>query len=114
MEFNEEAHIIINESSNQEELKEVIEHTKALLNTNQIVPTELQWTILINHLNEMIKRSKADEKMSGVDPEMFNEVSSEALAISTAVTEKIGNLPQDEIYVLSIHFEAAKQNEQTN
>lgn len=76
-----------------------------------IEPTDLQWTILINHVNEMIKRSKANEKMTGVDPAMFEEVSNEALEIADQVVQHIGNLPQDEMYVLSIHFESAKQNE---
>ena len=31
--------------------------------------------------------------------------------ISDKVVQHIGNLPQDEMYVLSIHFEAARQNE---
>lgn len=66
---------------------------------------------MINHVNEMIKRSKANEKMTGVDPAMFEEVSNEALEIADQVVQHIGNLPQDEMYVLSIHFESAKQNE---
>ncbi|OJG54033.1 PRD domain-containing protein [Enterococcus haemoperoxidus] len=88
-----------------------LEKINTLLVEQAIQPTELQWTILINHVNEMIKRSIADEKMSGVDPIMFEEVSKEALAIADQVVQHIGNLPQDEMYVLSIHFEAARQNE---
>ncbi|MBP2098742.1 PRD domain-containing protein [Enterococcus rivorum] len=110
MKLHEEAEKIITESSNQSDLKELINKVAVLLEEQTICPTELQWTILINHLNEMIKRSKAGEQMSGVDPEMFAEVSEEALKISNEVVQHIGNLPQDEMYVLSIHFETAKQN----
>ena len=77
----------------------------------KIEPTELQWTILINHLNEMLKRSKEQETIPEVDPEMFSEVSKEALQLADGVVRKIDNLSQDEMYVLSIHFETAKQNE---
>lgn len=111
MKLNDDARKIINESPNQVELEAALEKISTLLVEQRIQPTELQWTILINHVNEMIKRSIAGEKMSGVDPTMFEEVSKEALAIADQVVQHIGKLPQDEMYVLSIHFEAARQNE---
>ena len=37
--------------------------------------------------------------------------SEERLALADGVVRKIDNLSQDEMYVLSIHFETAKQNE---
>lgn len=110
MKLHADAEKIIRESFNRSELKELIQKTAYLLAEEAICPTELQWTILINHLNEMIRRSKAGEQMSEVDPEMFAEVSEEALHISAEVVQKIGNLPISEMYVLSIHFETAKQN----
>lgn len=110
MNLTEDAKKIINESENREELEASIAKTEELLKAAAIVPTELQWTILINHVNEMIQRSKANEKMAGVDPEMFDEVSKDALSIADELVKHIGNLPTDEMYVLSIHFEAAKQN----
>ncbi|MGC6767389.1 PRD domain-containing protein [Enterococcus sp. LJL51] len=110
MKLTDDAEKIVNESEYKQELEESIRKTEELLEAASVVPTELQWTILINHVNEMIKRSKANEKMTGVDPAMFEEVSKEALSIAGALVEHIGNLPVDEMYVLSIHFEAAKQN----
>lgn len=110
MNLHEDAKKIIAESPYGEELHQLINKVETLLEKHAICPTDLQWTILINHLNEMIKRSKAGEKMMSVDPEMFSEVSKEALKISDEVVQHIGNLPQDEMYVLSIHFESAKQN----
>lgn len=105
-----DAQSIVDESPYKEELMEVIRYCKALLGKEAITPTELQMTILINHLNEMLKRSYASEKMAEVDPEMFAEVSAEALMIADQIVQKIGNLAEAEKYVLSIHFEAAKQN----
>lgn len=112
MKLSGDAKKIIDESVNQVELEAALTKINELLEAQAIQPTELQWTILINHVNEMIKRSKAEEKMTGVDPAMFEEVSKEALVIADQVVQHIGNLPQDEMYVLSIHFEAARQNEE--
>ncbi|MBM7689443.1 transcriptional antiterminator [Enterococcus ureilyticus] len=112
MKISNEAQIIIDESPNKVELEAALEKINGLLRAQKIQPTELQWTILINHINEMIKRSKAGEKMAVVDPAMFEEVSKEALRMADKVVQLIGNLPQDEMYVLSIHFEAARQNEE--
>jgi PRD domain protein (TIGR03582 family) len=111
MKLTDDAKKIIEGSSYQVELEAALEKIRELLIEQRIEPTELQWTILINHVNEMIKRSKNNEKMAGVDPAMFEEVSKEALMIADQVVQSIGNLPQDEMYVLSIHFEAARQNE---
>ena len=106
-----EALQIISTSEYQQELEELIDWLKKELVLVKIEPTELQWTILINHLNEMLKRSKEQETIPEVDPEMFSEVSKEALQLADGVVRKIDNLSQDEMYVLSIHFETAKKNE---
>ena len=106
-----EALQLISTSEYQQELEELIDWIKKELALVKIEPTELQWTILINHLNEMLKRSKEQETIPEVDPEMFSEVSKEALQLADGVVRKIDNLSQDEMYVLSIHFETAKQNE---
>ena len=106
-----EALQIISTSEYQQELEELIDWLKKELALVKIEHTELQWTILINHLNEMLKRSKEQETIPEVDPEMFSEVSKEALQLADGVVRKIDNLSQDEMYVLSIHFETAKQNE---
>ncbi len=58
MKMSDEALKIIEESQNREKLKQVIDLIEERLVEHAIVPTELQWTILINHLNEMLKRSQ--------------------------------------------------------
>ncbi|MDT2754274.1 PRD domain-containing protein [Enterococcus pseudoavium] len=110
MKMSAEALKIIDESQTQEKLKQVMALLEVRLAEHEIVPTELQWTILINHLNEMLKRSSGEGSIPKVEPEMFSEVSKEALAISDEVVKTIGNLSEDEMYVLSIHFETAKNN----
>ncbi|MGK0551689.1 PRD domain-containing protein [Enterococcus faecalis] len=108
--INSEVQTIIDQSLHKQSLEAVIQLVNELLKQHQIVPTELQWTILINHLNEMVNRSVAGETIPEVDPAMFSEISAMALQIADAVVNHIGSLSKDEVYVLSIHFEAAKQN----
>lgn len=67
MKMSDEALKIIEESQNREKLKQVIDLIEERLVEHAIVPTELQWTILINHLNEMLKRSQRKETIPVVD-----------------------------------------------
>ena len=101
---------IIEKDNNHQELHELFEMVDEWLTTHEINQTAIQQTVMINHLNEMINRSKNQEKIVPVDKELFNEVSQEALAISGRLVEAVGNLEDDEKYVLSIHFETAKNN----
>ncbi|EOH87687.1 PRD domain-containing protein [Enterococcus pallens] len=112
MQLTEESQKILQSNPYKKELQEVVDYTAHLLEDKQIYPTDLQWTILINHLSEMVIREKEKRAILEVDPAMFSEVSEEAMLISQLVVKKVGELPKDEIYVLSIHFESAKQNEE--
>ena len=105
-----EALQIISTSEYQKELEGLVNWLANELELANIQPNELQWTILINHLNEMIRRSKKQETIPEVDPVMNSEDSREALKLADDVVKKVANLSQDEMYVLSIHFETAKQN----
>ena len=62
MKLSAEAITMIEESQNQEKLKQVIALVEERLAEYAIEPTELQWTILINHLNEMLKRSQKEKR----------------------------------------------------
>lgn len=110
MGLSHDAEKIINESQYQEKLKQLIQRVEQLLNKAGIHPTEVQWTILVNHLNEMIRRSETGESLPKVDERLFSEVSEDALNIASVVVDEITNLSVDEKYVLSIHFETAKYN----
>lgn len=105
-----DAQMIIDESEDRERTAEVVARTLALMSVQAIVPTEIQVVVLTNHLNEMVKHARLSEKMMTIDPSMFSDVSSESLALATEVVQMIGNLPEDELYLLSIHFETAKYN----
>lgn len=109
--LSKDAALIVENSPYQEDLKAAIEYTKEMMNVHNIVPTELQWTVLINHLNEMVIREREAGSIPDVDPAMFAEVSPEALEIADRVVKHVGQLSESEKYVLSIHFETAKMNQ---
>lgn len=110
MQVNSEAEKIVASSKFPSETKEALAFTLNEMQTFNIVPTDVQVTVLSNHIAEMITRSKSGEKLMDVDPEMFKEVSSEAMTIADDLVKHIGNLADSEKYVVSIHFEAAKNN----
>ncbi len=110
MSLSEDAKNIVNESQYQEKLKAIMMSAEKLLNKAGIEPTEIQWTILINHLNEMIRRSTEQEKLPEIDVKLFDEVSEVSLELAEVIVNEIANLSVDEKYVLSIHFETAKNN----
>lgn len=110
METSQEAKEIIESSSYQNELKKIIDYTNDQLKSNSIELNTVQWTVLINHLKEMIDRKKEGGNIPEVDPTMFSEVSSNSLSIADNIVKNIGNLSEDEKYILSIHFEVAKSN----
>lgn len=112
MKLSLDAQQIIAESSDPARLEKIIAFTEAETAAADIRLTELQWTVLINHLKEMILRSTLSEKMTGVDPTLFAEVSADSLQIACDIVREIGNLSEDETYVLSIHFESAKLAQQ--
>lgn len=110
MSLSEDAEKIIKESFYQEKLNGIILRVEELLEKEGIRPTEIQWTILINHLNEMIRRSVEGERLPEVDTELFGEVSEVALSLAEVIVDEVSNLPIAEKYVLSIHFETARNN----
>ena len=110
MNLSKETKQIIQGSHYQETLLDLIKYTEKVLTNIGITPEELQWTMLINHLNEMIRREKGQQYLENMDPEMFSEISQKSLTIAEKIANQIGQLPKDEVYVLSIHFENFKQN----
>ncbi len=92
-----------------EELDKLICYTETLLEKEAVFPTELQWQILMNHLNEMIVRKKQADLISAIDMSVFSEISQRSLVLAERIAKQIGDLPKAEIYVLSIHFENANQ-----
>ncbi len=110
MKVTKQIETILEASTCREQLEETFEWLELLLDQYKIQPDELQLTMLLNHVDAMLVRSLNSEEMMRVDPQLFAEVSPEALQISTEVVQKIGNLSEAEKFILSIHFEAARIN----
>jgi PRD domain protein (TIGR03582 family) len=110
MNLSSKAREIIVNSGEEAKLEALIQLVEGQLNQLAIQPNELQWTVLINHLSEMLNRSKTNEKLPDLDLSMFEGFSQEILAAAKFVTTQIGNLSDEEAYLLALHFETAKQN----
>lgn len=75
-----------------------------------IVFEEYQWHSLVNHMAAMVDRAESGERLEDIDPLLFSEVSGDSIALAQRVVEAIGGIPESEKYLLSIHFENARQN----
>ncbi|WP_078393153.1 PRD domain-containing protein [Shouchella patagoniensis] len=65
---------------------------------------------LVNHLAEMILRSANKAPIDPLDKAMFNELSNESLEQARSIVRLLEHLPDDEAYLLAIHFEVTNYN----
>ena len=93
-----------------QEVQEVIRKIDIVLKGMGVTPSELQWRILLNHVNEMVERSKTGETIPEVDAQLFSEISPTSLQLAEKIVSEICHLSPDEKYLLSINFESAKLN----
>lgn len=63
---------------------------------------------LDSHIRAMARRSLTGETLPEFDITLFDEISDEAMQISHSIVALFNNLPSGEAYLLSIHFEMAK------
>jgi PRD domain protein (TIGR03582 family) len=50
------------------------------------------------------------EPLPEVDASLFDEISPESMQLARDVVAQFGNLPEEEAWLLSVHFEVAKDN----
>jgi PRD domain protein (TIGR03582 family) len=101
---------LLKKSGDMESCKNVFELSQTLCSAENIKMTDVQQLSLLSHLSAMVHRSLTGEKLAPIDRSLFAEISSTAFHIAKSVKESLANLEEDEIYLLSIHFEVAKQN----
>lgn len=106
--FSKEIEKIILQSYTPSKVRKAMKLALLLIMENGLQATDLQLRILANHISSMVERSDANEKIEKVDRSLFGEVSQISLDISRKIVEQIGNLNEDEIFILSIHFENLK------
>lgn len=64
-----------------------------------------QQEALLNHIAEMVKRAVTKERITPIDKSLFYELSQESFRVSKRIVNRLGDLPEDEIYLLAVHFE---------
>jgi len=103
---------IISKSGNPDLCMDVLTYSKGILESKKVVMTLTQWLSFVSHISGMVYRSTNEEPIQSVEKELFNEVSSDSIVMASEICTQLSNLHEDEKYLLSIHFEAAKLNEE--
>lgn len=101
---------IIDKSGNPDLCKVVLSYSKSILVENNIVMTEVQWLSFVSHISGMVYRSTYKEALPPIEKEIFSEVSQDSIVLASIICQQMNHLQDDEKYLLSIHFEAAKLN----
>lgn len=89
---------------------EMLQQVFALLSRRNIVPNDVQEQMLTSHVRAMAHRSISGEPLPDVDASLFDEISEDSMMLAREVVAKFGNLPDEEAWLLSVHFEVAKEN----
>lgn len=90
-----------------ERVKKQIEQ---LFTTEAIYPNAVQQQMLASHVRAMALRSLTGEPLPEVEAELFEDISPESMRLAQQVVDLFGNLPREEAWLLSVHFEVAKSN----
>ena len=88
----------------------VLAFINTLLNNRNITPNAVQEQMLTSHVRAMAHRSLTGEPLPEVEESLFEEISADSLDMAKEVVEQFGNLPVEEAWLLSVHFEVAKDN----
>ncbi|VUS22073.1 hypothetical protein SB6419_00064 [Klebsiella spallanzanii] len=89
---------------------EMLQQVFALLSRRNIVPNDVQEQMLTSHVRAMAYRSISGEPLPEVDASLFEEISEDSMILAREVVAQFGNLPDEEAWLLSVHFEVAKEN----
>lgn len=94
----------------------ITEKTIDIINTwlieEQIKQNDVQKAMMLSHVKAMVNRSKTLEQLPEVDPIMFDELSQESMALARRTVALFDNLPVEEAYLLAVHYEVARANEE--
>ncbi|MFV8799546.1 glycine dehydrogenase [Yersinia sp. LJYL362] len=88
----------------------VLAEITAMLNAENIFTNAVQQQMLTSHIRAMVLRSITGEPLPEVDKSLFDEISAHSMQMAQQVVGKFPNLPIEEAYLLSVHFEVAKDN----
>ncbi|ARF52024.1 MULTISPECIES: glycine dehydrogenase [Pantoea] len=82
----------------------------ALFAERSIKPNAVQLQMLASHVRAMALRSVTGEGLPEVEADLFDEISPASMALAQQVVDLFGNLPPEEAWLLSVHFEVAKND----
>lgn len=88
----------------------VLAEIKKMLMERHIQTNQVQEQMLHSHVRAMVMRSLTGEPLPEVDKDLFDEISADSMVMAEAVVNLLDNLPIEEAYLLSVHFEVAKDN----
>lgn len=83
-----------------------------MLGEENIYTNAVQQQMLESHIRAMVLRSITGEPLPEVDKSLFDEISDGSMQLAQSVVNKFATLPIEEAYLLSVHFEVAKYNNQ--
>lgn len=88
---------------------QIMSQIHCLFTASGIHPTAVQQQMLQSHVQAMALRSRTGEALPVVDRALFDEISPASMALATSIVSLFGNLPQEEAWLLSVHFEVARE-----
>lgn len=81
-----------------------------LFQAHAIQPNAVQQQMLASHVRAMALRSLTGEPLPEVEEELFAEIADDAMQLAQQVVDLFGNLPKEETWLLSVHFQVAQEN----
>ena len=84
----------------------MLQQVYALLARHNIIPNAVLEQMLTSHVRAMAHR----EPLPEVEAELFDEISPDSMQLAREVVAQFGNLPDEEAWLLSVHFEGANDN----
>ncbi|PBI81560.1 PRD domain-containing protein [Rahnella victoriana] len=91
--------------------EQVLKDIQTMQSAKNIYTTDVQLQMLTSHVKAMVLRSITGEPLPEVEKELFDEISADSMHMAEVVVSWFGNLPIEEAYLLSVHFEVARDNE---
>ncbi|AVF36877.1 PRD domain-containing protein [Rahnella sikkimica] len=91
--------------------EQVLKEIQLMQGAKNITTTDVQLQMLTSHVKAMVLRSMSGEPLPEVEKDLFDEISDESMQMAEEVVSWFGNLPIEEAYLLSVHFEVARDNE---
>jgi PRD domain protein (TIGR03582 family) len=104
-------HMIEDDLNPEEVTAKLLVAIDELLNAEGIHPNEVQHKMLASHVKAMVERAKTREPLPEVERELFEDISAKSMSLAERVIKMLNDLPIEEAYLLSVHFEVASAND---